>query len=265
MTAPPHISRTDIARYFTFLQPPLIADRLFNDTSFRTEFGLPSRDAISFGGGPAILKATLYDGIRRMFAEQKSLCLVALTGDAITVATAGDYVALSFPADGGATKTIHSLNLMLLSPTTDTRLGALQRTVNELGPTGPDPDYWHKELQQRAIDDERMDDFLRQIGASIVPNLGRVARDITTGVLDKTHMVPRGLDYWEALCGAAPGGMEQEIWLKEIFEPHRRRLMERDLVRGLDLCLAMGIRDDLTPRTLTTACSHDELWTALEQ
>jgi hypothetical protein len=265
MSAPSNISRTDIARYFIFLQPPLIADRLFNDTSFRTEFGLPSRDAISFGGGPAILKATLYDGVRTMFAEKRPQSLVGVTGDAITVTHTTDHVALSFPADAGGTTTVHALNLMLLSPTADIRLGALQRAVNELGPTGPDLDYWHKEVRQQALDDARMDEFLRQIDASIVPNMGRVARDIMVGVLDKTHMVPRELDYWEALCGAAPGVTEQETWLKEIFAPHRRRLIERDLSRGLDLCLAMGIRDDLTPGALTTHVSHDELWTALEQ
>jgi hypothetical protein len=59
--------------------------------------------------------------------------------------------------------------------------------------------------------------------------------------------------------------MEQETWLHKIFEPHRQRLIERDLVQGLRLCLAMGIRDDLTPRALVTHVSHDELWTALEQ
>ena len=62
-----------------------------------------------------------------------------------------------------------------------------------------------------------------------------------------------------------PLGVGQETWLKEIFVPHRQRLIERDLVRGLDLCLGMGIRDDLTPRSLTARVSHDDLWAALEQ
>jgi diketogulonate reductase-like aldo/keto reductase len=59
--------------------------------------------------------------------------------------------------------------------------------------------------------------------------------------------------------------MDQETWLKEVFGPHRHRLVERDLVRGLDLCLAMYLRDDLTLRPCTTYLSHDELWAALQQ
>jgi hypothetical protein len=265
MSGPSKISRTDVARYFALLQPPLIANRLFEDTSFRTEFGLASREAISFGGGPAILKATLYDGVRKMFAEQRPQSLPALTGDAITVTLNGDDIALSFPAEGGTTTSVHTINLMFLSPSADVRQATLQRTIDELGPTGPDPSCWQKELQQGALDDGRMDRLSHQIEASIVPHMARVVRDIMTGVLDKTHLVPRSLAYWEALCGPAPDGMEQERWLKEIFEPRRQRLIDRDLVRGLDLSLAMGIRDDLTPRSLTAHVSRDDLWAALEQ
>ena len=101
MSGPPKISPTDVARYFALVQPPLIANRLFEDTSFRTEFGLDSREAISFDGGPAILKATFYDGVRKMFAEQRPQFLAALTGDAITVTVIGDDIALSFQAEGG--------------------------------------------------------------------------------------------------------------------------------------------------------------------
>jgi hypothetical protein len=258
------LAQTDVARYFALLQPPLIANRLLDDASFRTEFGL-SRDLISFGGGPAIPKATLYDGVRKMFAEQRPQSLAAATGDTITVSLTDDDIALSFPTDGGATATVHSLNLMFLSPSADIRQAALQRMNNELGPTGPDPSYWQKELQQGALGDDCMDHLSREIDASLVPHMARVGRDIMAGFLDKTHLVPRPLAYWEGLCGQAPNDMEQERWLKEIFEPHRQRLMDRDLVRGLELCLAMGIRDDLTPRSITAHVSHDDLWAALEQ
>jgi hypothetical protein len=265
MSGPPKISRTDIARYFALLQPPLIANQLFDDASFCSEFGIASGHAISFGGGPAIRKATLYDGVRKMFAEERPQSLAAVTGDTITVTPNGDQVALSFSTDGGATTRVYSLNLMFFSPKADVRQAALERTIDELGPTGPDPSYWHKELQERALDDDRMEQFSRQIDASVVPHIARVARDSVIGVVDKTHMIPRSLTYWEALCGPPPDRMDQESWIKEIFEPHRRRLIERDLVRGLHLCLAMAIRDDLTPRSLTAHLSHDDLWRAFEQ
>ena len=209
MSGPPKISPTDVARYFALVQPPLIANRLFEDTSFRTEFGLDSREAISFDGGPAILKATFYDGVRKMFAEQRPQFLAALTGDAITVTVIGDDIALSFQAEGGVTTTVHSLNPMFLSPCADVRQAALQRMINELGPTGPDPSYWQKELQQGALDDGRTDHLSREIDAAVVPHMARVARDIMAGVLDKHNLVQRSLTYWRLSAGRCRLGWDK--------------------------------------------------------
>lgn len=264
MSGPPNISRTDVARYFALLQPPLIAERLFDDASFRTEFGLPAREAISFGG-PAIDKAQLYEAVRTAFAEQKPQSFVTLSGETINVVLDGGNITLSFPATGGATTTVRPRNLMFLSPRAEARLAALQQSINELGPTGPDRGYWLKELQKGPLDDEGMDRFWGEIAASIVPNMAKIDADTRVGLLDKEHLVPRSRAYWEALCGPAPGPIDQETWLREVFEPHRRRLIERDLVQGLDLSLAMGLRDDVTPRSLVVHLSRDELWSALER
>jgi len=265
MSGQPKISYADVGRYFTLLQPALIANRLLEDAVFRAEFGFPSGHAISFGGGPAIFKSALYDGVRKLFAERRPQSLTTVTGDTLTASLGSDGIEISFSTDGGGTATVHSLNLMLLSPTAALRQTALKKILSELGPTGPDPIYWQKEVQREPLNDDRMDQFSDLIDASIVPNLARIERDIVTGMLDKTHMVPRLPAYWETLCGPAPDGLDLETWIKEIFEPHRRRLIERDLVKGLHLCLAMGIRDDLAPRLSITDLSHDDLWEALEQ
>ena len=110
-----------------------------------------------------------------------------------------------------------------------------------------------------------MDRFWDQIHASMVVNMARVGRDLVAGKLDRTHLVPRSLDYWRALCGSPVDRMDQETWLKEVFESHRKQLIKRDLVRGLDLCLSMGLRDDLTPRSLAENVSNEALWVALQQ
>ena len=154
---------------------------------------------------------------------------------------------------------------MFLSPSAQVRQAELQHSINELGPTGPDWGHWLKELQQGPLDDAGMTRFFDEIAASLVPNMARIDTDTRAGFLDKTHLVPRSQAYWEALCGPVPGPMDQEIWLREVFEPHRRRLIERDLVQGLDLCLKMGLRNDVTPRSLVAHLSRDELWSALER
>src|SRR6516165_1720497 len=107
MNSSPKISRTDLARYFALLQPRLIANRLFDDPSFRTEFGFSSGYATSYAGGPAILRPTLYDGVRKMFAEESPQSLTAVTGDTITVSLGNDDLEISFPTDNEGTTTVH--------------------------------------------------------------------------------------------------------------------------------------------------------------
>jgi hypothetical protein len=125
------------------------------------------------------------------------------------VTVIGDEIALSFQAEGGVTTTVHSLNLMFLSPCADVRQAALQRMINELGPTGPDPSYWQKELQQGALDDGRMDHLSREIDAAVVPHMARVARDIMAGVLDKHNLVQRSLTYWRLSAGRCRLGWDK--------------------------------------------------------
>ena len=170
-----------------------------------------------------------------MFADNKSQSLKAVNGDELRLEVVGDNIAISFPADDGATVTTHSLNLMLLSPRAKARQKALKMTFDELGPTGPKPGEWRQKLQSGALDDAGMDLFWREIDASLVPNMARIARDLNTGTLDKTHLIPRSLDYWRALCGAPADDIDQERWLKDVFEPHRRRLIKLNLPHGLDL------------------------------
>lgn len=265
MSSRQSINRADFARALAVLQPKLIADRLFESRSFRSEFGIDSDRAISFGGGPPAPKTGLYQTTRDMFNRQAAQTLTAVTGEQIRISPAAETVAISVLAGGEPTTTAHSLNLMLLSPSIRARQKALRTTAEELGPTGPDPANWRGKLQQGPLDDEDMDRFWREIDASVNPNMARVARDLMTATLDRTHLVPRSRDYWVALCGAPVDGMDQETWLKDVFQPHRRRLVKRGLVPGLDLCLPMGIRHDLTPRALTKHLSHNAMWAALQQ
>src|SRR5208282_1420702 len=106
-----------------------------------------------------IRKASLYEGVRKVFAEQTAQSVVALNGEQITLTLDSDAIAVSSVAGDGTTSTAHSLSLMLLSPDVDVRQDALQRTVAELGPTGPDSSYWGQELQRGALDDDGMDRF----------------------------------------------------------------------------------------------------------
>jgi hypothetical protein len=266
MTTALPISTAELAQHLAILQPPAIAGRLLEDPRFRAEFSIPITGAISYGGGPAILKTTLFERIRSLLGDSRPQSLPALNRQEVRAELKDGYVLISFTTEDGSTVEIGSVVLLLLSPDRETRKAAFERVLADLGPTGPiDPLCWRQQLEIGPLDNEKMDQLLDQLDDSIVPHLARIQRDIATGLLDKRHLVPTSVPYWERLCGPRPDRMDQEQWLKEIFESHRRGLIDRDLARGLDLCLAMNLRDDLTPRALTEHISNDDLHTALQQ
>ena len=119
--------------------------------------------AISLGGGPPVFKAALYESVRELLSDQKPRSVKAANGEEMRLEVAGDFVAISFSADGGAAATAYSLNLMLLSPNADTRQKALRMTFDDLGPTGPDRAEWHPQLQKGPLDNASMDRFWHQI------------------------------------------------------------------------------------------------------
>jgi hypothetical protein len=260
------ISSRELAEHLAAIQPPTIARWLLNDPKFRAHFDLPIDGAISYGGGPAILKPPLYQCIRNLLADGQPRSLHALNGQEIRTELKDQYVLISFTAEDGTPVEVGSVVLMLLSPELDTRQKALESLLAEVGPTGPaDPAYWRQQLDKGPLDDENMEKLTDEFEASTILHFERIERDIATGVLDKRHLVPTLPGYWDRLCGPRPDRTDQQKWLTEIFEPHRRRLVDRELARGLDLCLAMSLRDDLTPRALTTHISNDDLLAALQR
>jgi hypothetical protein len=266
MTTAPHISTGELAQQLAILQPRAIAGLLLEDSKFRAEFGLPITGAISYGGGPAILKTALFERIRNLLRDGQPQSLPALNGKELRAEQKDEYVLISFTAEDGATVEIGSVILLLLSPDRETRRAAFDRVLADLDPTGPiNSQYWRQQLEIGPLDDEKLEQLLDQCDDSVVPHFARIQQDITTGLLDKHHLIPTSVSYWERLCGPRPDRMDQEQWLKETFQSHRRDLLDRSLARGLDLCLAMNLRDDLSPHALTEHISNDDLFTALQQ
>jgi hypothetical protein len=170
---------------------------------------------------------------------------------------------LSFSRDNGSLVSVGLLPLQFLSQDSATRLGALRRLEDEIGPTGPDPEVWTDRLQAGPLDDEMMEEYFDQLQNSVPIRIGQIEGTISEGYLDKTKLVPNSIGYWEQLCGRCPDGLSQGEWLAGPFSAHRRRLVDRDLARGLDVCLAMNISDELMPRQLVEAVSDDALWEAI--
>ena len=114
MSGPKAANRADLATALALLQPRLIANRLFADASFCSDFGIDQGQAVSLDGAPPVFKTALYESVRELLSDGRPRSLRAANGEELQLEVAGDSVAIFFAADDGTTAAVYSLILMLL-------------------------------------------------------------------------------------------------------------------------------------------------------
>jgi len=264
MSSPQTLDLAALAEQFAAIQPPAIARRLLGDAEFRKAFGILVDMAVVYEGGPPIRKRTMYGVIRAVLEDGQTRHFASLDGQGIEVRLENDKIFVSFAQGETGHANIALTQFLFLSIDAAGRLNALERLTDEIGTTGPAPEDWRERLAAAPLDDDSMEAFSDELEDSLPFRINRIQHDISNGCLDKAHLIPTSIGYWERLCGRCPDGLSQEDWLRGAFSSHRKRLIARDLLSGLDLCLAMNINDELMPRHLVEGVSNDGLWKTIE-
>lgn len=206
--------------------------------------------AVVYEGGPPIRKRTMYGVIRAVLKDGQTRHFAALDGQGIEVRLQNDKIFVSFAQGETGRANIALTQFLFLSIDAAGRLNALEQLTDEIGPTGPAPEDWRERLAAAPLDDNSMEAFSDELEDLLPFCTNRIQHDISDGYLNKAHLIPTSIGYWEGLCGRCPDGLSQEDWLSGALSSHRKRLIARDLLSGLDLCLAMNINDELMPRHL---------------
>jgi hypothetical protein len=90
--------------------------------------------------------------------------------------------------------------------------------------------------------------------------LSRIA--LSEGRLTLDTLVPAKMEYYETLCGPKPRTFSVDDYLAGELTRFRQTLIDKDPVSGLQMCLAMALRDDISCVGLWSGTT-DELWSAL--
>ena len=257
-------SREELADYIVRMQPMAVQGRLLEDSAFRKDFGIHVNRAVAYPNGPTIPKQSIYETAQAVLGDMQPRSFGAMHGEKIDVTFVNGQIFLSFKQKDGTIIEVNPHYLMFMSSDTSTRLSALGRSLSECGPTGPDPEYWRPLLSANSLDAEKTDEFSRQLMNTVTNCFGRIQHDIEVGSIDKSHLAPKAFEYWTRLCGAPAHDASQEEWIRTVLNPHRQQLIKRDLKRGLEICLAMNLSDDLMVRDLVKHASNDELWAVVQ-
>ncbi|MEO8325886.1 MAG: hypothetical protein ABI618_08560, partial [Nitrospirota bacterium] len=153
---------------------------------------------------------------------------------------------------------------LILSPDKDTRIQAINKLMDWLGPTAPDFSVLLMAAEEREITDAETEDILEEMINGFEAHRTRIAAAHNGGQLQLDDIVPDSLSYFERFCGPNPRGKSPEEYLTKILPSYGKQLLHRNLKRGLEISLLGALRDDLLPTTWTANVPDDEMWDALK-
>ncbi len=253
-----------IARHLCDLLPSQVRTRVLGDHAFVSRYGQLSKTIMTVGTTVSIDQLELFAVVRRVLAGKGSQKLTDISGRVLLVTSDQDTVALKDAGQNDQIPLVALPDLIVLSPSHDRRTHALKRMIDSFGPTAPDFSALQIAAESRELTDQEIADLLEERSIGFAAHRARVAMAHESNRIYVDDIVPNSLRYYEDFCGPDPGPLVPEEYLTVALPSYRRQLLERNLVRGLEICLLGALRDDLMPAAWTSNISDDDMWNALQ-
>lgn len=253
-----------VARHLCDLLPSQIQARVFGDHAFVSQHGRLSRTALTIGGRASIDQHELVAAARRLLAGQGDQKLKDISGNQLTVMLDRSTVVLKVLGEKDQEQQLALPDLAILSPSFDQRVQALKRMIDSFGPTAPDFSALMTTAGNRELTDEEIADLLEERSTGFASYKVRIEMAHRADRVEVDDIVPDSLRYYELYCGPDPRLLPPEEYLSVVLPTYRQQLLQRNLLKGLEICLLGALRDDLMPAAWTTHISDEEMWQALQ-
>jgi hypothetical protein len=186
--------------------PPLIRKSLLNDKSFREEYGFKTKAIISFGTSSLSVKQSeLFDAIRAVLSGEGASELTdaedriwnltndAREGELPNLVLSSNQQRLVLP------------DFSYLSEDASTRIRSLKASASDVNLPLSSQAEWRSILEERALEDDEVDDFLSDIRDTPVHAERTIRIEITAGKSSVSSLAPNSRRYFERLVGAYDG------------------------------------------------------------
>jgi len=245
--------------------PPLIRKSLLNDKSFREEYGFKTNSIISIGtSGLSVKRSKLFDAIRSVLsgkgpselpdAEDRiwNLANNARVGELPKLVLSFDQQRLVLP------------DFSILSEDALTRIHSLKETASDVNlPLGSQVE-WHSILEERALEDDEVDDFFNDIHDTPVHAERTIRIEITAGKSSVSSLVPNSQRYFERLVGAYDGSGSIRDYAVGTGQKVFGQLTDWRAYEGFLFSLFLSSHSALTAEINTDHLSQGELEKAFE-
>ena len=213
--------------------------------------------------GISIDQLELLAAVRRVLAGKGNQSVNDVSGRQLLVTADHDTVTLNGVEQKERNQLADLPDLMVLSPSRDYRMRALNRVIDNLGPTAHDFSALQMAAEERELTDAEVADLLEEISTGFEAHRARITTAHNAYRIQIDDIVPDSRSYYERFCGPNTRDVMPEVYLTGALPAYRQQLLRRNLVRGLEICLLGGLRDDLVPTAWTGDISDDDIWNAL--
>lgn len=253
-----------IARHLCELLPKQIQARVLGDHAFVSQYGRLFRTALTIGGRVSVDQHELVAAARRLLGGQGNQKLKDISGSQLSVMLDHGTVVLKVVGQKDQEQLIALPDLSVLSPSLEQRVQALKRMVDSFGPAAPDFSALETAAEDRELTDEEVVDLLEERSTGFAAYKVRIEMAHRADRVEVDDIVPDSLRYYELYCGPDPRLLPPEEYLSVVLSTYRQQLLQRNLLKGLEICLLGAHRDDLMPAAWTSHVSDDDMWQAVQ-
>ena len=187
--------------------PPMVRASLLDDAQFRAEYGVATDERVAFGDRERVWfqRSRVFGVVRRVLDDRSEAEVVDTDGKKWKVTVSDD--------DGSSPKLVLSqsgrhidlANLGGLSPYRNERLESLKEAVADVNLEVSAAETWAKVLTVRALDDEEVQVFFRDVRDTPVATERSILTSIRDGRIGVAELVPSSRLYFERLVGRYDG------------------------------------------------------------
>lgn len=252
-----------LAEHITNSLPPSIRTHLIADAEFGERYGLRASTLITMGTLGTIDQRQLFATARLALTSNERQEITNLDGAKVCLTVEDDGIALRSSANEGQYPIARLDDLFILSPRRSVRRRAIDKLIARIGPTASDHSAIRRSAWNRILTDDEAALLVDEaaFGVAALQLQTKAAIDKNEPTID--DLVPHSIDYFDRYCGPNPKDTEPEEYIGEKLPAYRKRLLKRDITKGLDICLAGALHDGLSPALWVENVGNDLLLEAL--
>ena len=250
-----------ITEYLCNKQPHSIRSRLLENKDFMLKYDLKPSSVITIAGKIHLNQHVLMRAIRNLFEKKELTHVLDVAGNKHSLNF--DQGHISFESASKEVKAELD-NFFILSPDREERLNKLNEIFTAIGPMSSNYSKLLSDARNVELSYEQIDELLYDLHTGVAALQDRTRRAFGEQQATLDNLVPTDLTYYEYFCGPDPAGDSTMEYLFSTLPNYRKRLLNRDFVKGLDVCLQGALKDELMPGVWISGYSDDEVWNGMQ-